>query len=1178
MAQKKALPAPVDRPLQKAYLREFTGWSTAYPPGNSDPTSCRVMENVWVKRNGSIAVRPGLRYASYAQIPDTDTVVDGVTGVAFDKPFVGSAEPFYLWDGTKALLVAVREDNGKVGFRAIIFTDPLQMVYELTDEKIGFYCPQGVETLEFSAATRYVSYLQIDNKILAMSDTGEALRYFSVGTEKVAKLMYEVGVPEWSDEHKPVVMHPNAAWISKNAYTVRQNVMPNPSFEAGFAYWNKSDNVFWQIARDGRTGGQSLQMWTRPERTNYATSPLHNVSATGTAGWHRGKGDPVLDKDGDWMKIYDAKGTDVFLAYSAKLAGIEEGKKYKLAFNFTLISDTLPRARLQFYRNNGSEIGDPIKFFPEQKDGRYVSPAVEAPNNAVFARIFLGANSTSKKASWIKVKHVTLCRASESTDFFSGASGTDFYWYGTANESSSLYWPVRDVTLTSNYVHTLPGQAVWGSVYAKSAAGPKTVKIVTSVYDRNFLLVGTSDVISGSVNGWTRQSASVAANANTVIARLQVTIKNVGPWQMVFLDDAMLEPVTTLGALPDYFDGSSPNTNQIVHSWADPNLPHMSQSIWTRTNFITDIPTAQTPNTNTLVSSDATKNTYKMGVFYTFETELGETAPSKISEIRMMRPPANWLWVLPNEANGNPTSTATATADLCADQIVGVVPQDVYTKALAFGAVRWNLYTFAWSDQEPVPVEAALAGTRELYPDAAARLSNTPLPYAKGGWINVTPARKITTDIVPLPTATNRVNYSTPPPARNGIVAGDRMVLVGDLKDQATIRWTSNRPGAYTQFTAHRGGGVKTLSSGNLNMPVAVTLWQNPQSVDTLTILCLGSDGTSSCYYMTPAELNSQSSYTAVMGFEETTNTPGTTSPYGALVHNNALFRPIDYALLKSTAQNYNINHKTLTDDIANMWGELQFKNWIVSAEHDNRLYFLVNNPQGEALEDGCLGNEVWVYDTAGGEKGTWSRFLVQAASLRLLDYGSKVFMGVIRPDGVYYFDPAARMDDYVMADGTVSQRPIPWFFEMNTQGSNRARDAWAHLQQVSVKFGGFEGRVRYGIRGRTVHGKEFEAYKVFDDFTVDPDSGLSWDIEDHLLVRRDLKEWYFSAGSVDDTPSSGAITFVQYRFTPTTVNVGYEYGSVETFEYGRDTREGESLYSTGGIPRPVQNRDWQRT
>ncbi len=51
---KKTVQAPIDKPLQKAYLREFTGWSSVYPPGNSEPTSCRLMENVMIKRNGSI--------------------------------------------------------------------------------------------------------------------------------------------------------------------------------------------------------------------------------------------------------------------------------------------------------------------------------------------------------------------------------------------------------------------------------------------------------------------------------------------------------------------------------------------------------------------------------------------------------------------------------------------------------------------------------------------------------------------------------------------------------------------------------------------------------------------------------------------------------------------------------------------------------------------------------------------------------------------------------------------------------------------------------------------------------------------------------------------------------------------------------------------------------------------
>ena len=1185
MPAKKSVPAPIDRPLSKAYLRQFTGWSTAYPPGLSDPASCRDMQNVMVDRSKGISVRPGLRYVSYIDTPDMHYDDVAAPGVAFDRPVVGTMEPFYLHDGSKALLFACREEDDTVGFRAMLLTDPNQIVYTITDTKIGFYIPQGVATLNFSSATKHVSYLQIDNKIMALSDAGESVRLFSVGAEKVAKRMNAITTPEWEDAHKAVVMHPEAAWISKLGYTVRRNELINPSFEAGTAGWTKGSTTSWEITRAESlpAGGTSLKVWTAPQRTNLATSPLHNVSATGIEGWHSGLGNPVLRAVGDDMRIYDEKGTNVFLARSAKLAGIEAGRKYRVAFDFDLSADALLRVRLQFYRNNGSEIGDPIKFFPDERSGRYVTPAIEAPSNAVTARIFVGGDSTKKKQSWVKVRNVMLCRANESTDMFSGASGAGYYWTGTANQSTSVYWPNQDITIVAARVSVTPGRPVTNTMHVKALSGvAKTTDLQLFLYDqhRTQLESGVTSASSGT-GAWTRisvSSESGIAPTNSVAAGLQITIRDVGPNQVFALDGGMIESdASTAGT---YFDGSTVSTTQLVHQWENPGAAHLCPSIQIRTVDPTAIPTAETPAANTVIangSSSADVNKYKMGYFYTFENEIGESAPSKITEVRMKRPQSNWLWEVPNAA-GEPSGTATEVADLCADQLVAVVPSSVYTEALSAGAIKWNLYTFSWSDQDPVPVEAQFAGSRELYPDQASRLSGNSLPYEKGGWINVTPSRRFTLDSAMLPTKDNRTNYSQPPRARTGIVAADRIVLVGDADDPGAIRWSSNRPGEYTKFTAGKGGGVKTLSSGNLHLPGAVVLWQNPQSVDTLTILCLGSDGTSICYYMTPADINAQTGSTQVMGFEETTNTPGTMAPYGALVHNNALYRPIDRSLLKSTAQNYNINHKSMSDDISNMWESLQSKNWIMSAVHDNRLYFLVNNPRGVPVEDGCHGNEIWVYDTVGKESGTWSRFLIQASGLRILEYGPRVYVGVMRPDGVYYLDPDARQDDYVMEDGNVGQRPIPWFFETNTQGANRAHDAWAHLQQVSVMFGDFSGAMRYGIRGRTVNGQNVSIEKQFEDLTPDRSTLMSWDVEDHLLVRRDMKEWYFFAGNVDGKAGSGSICHVQYRYTPVTVNVGYEYGSIETFEYGRNVLEGADVYSTNGIPRPVQDMEWERT
>ena len=82
---KKATPPPIDRPLSKAYLRKFVGWSTAYPPGMSEPTSLRVMHNCSITQDGALRIRPGMR-------------------AVFDKPadgeIVGTFEHFYIGQGS----------------------------------------------------------------------------------------------------------------------------------------------------------------------------------------------------------------------------------------------------------------------------------------------------------------------------------------------------------------------------------------------------------------------------------------------------------------------------------------------------------------------------------------------------------------------------------------------------------------------------------------------------------------------------------------------------------------------------------------------------------------------------------------------------------------------------------------------------------------------------------------------------------------------------------------------------------------------------------------------------------------------------------------------------------------------------------------------------------------------
>ncbi len=796
MPPRQKTPAPIDRPLSRAYLRNFAGWSTAYPPGVSEPTSLRQMENVVIHRDGRVGVRPGVRYCTFL----------GSEGAGTEYEFVGSFESFFLYTGDKALLLAVREigGDGKVQFRVGQFTgNPMQPLQILPLDAV-FILDTPEADLWFSSGTTYVKYLQIDNRILALSDNGEPARIFRVDNDKRAKVVKDVLYPEWSTASKLSV------WV------------PEPSALAGSA-------------------------------------------------------------------------------------------------------------------------GAP--------------------------------------------------------------------------------------------------------------PGPET-----------------------------------------------------------------------------------------------------------------------TPSTTSLQSSNAAANVYNFGFFYTFFNEVGESAPSQIRTIRLQRPWSQWssplaVWAGPDDGP-DPSEWS--------DQLIVALPlfplsafEDPFYDMAALG---FHVYMMTWSDQESVPIEAVRVGTRKwegVPRDPGAILTD----YAQNSWVRVTAAREINAVTMPRPEESTRTNYTLAPRAGNGVVAADRIVLVADPVNPGRISWSAGVQGDYFNFSAHRGGGFKTLTSGNLYVPAAVKLWQNPSSADTLTILTLGVDGYSTGYYMAPAQVASQSEAVNVMGFEETTATPGTVSPYGVEVANNALYHPLHDQLMKSTAANYNINHKSMTDVIANQWKQLVSKEKIVSCFYENKLYYLVNNPERELVE-GCMGNELWILDL-GSEKPTWARWIVSGISLRSIEFDGQVYLAIVQPGGISIFDSAQLVDEQFVG-GVLVERNIPWLIETNTQGANRAHDAWANLQQLNVTLGNFRGRLEYGVRGQDLNGKKVLVSKVVRDDNG-PGEGIErWDREDYLQIRHMMREWFFFAHSITEDLvegetlfSTGQINAVGYRYTPISVNVGYEYGSVETFEYGRSDLPLIERTTESGVPIP---------
>lgn len=1162
MPPKKAMiPAPIDRPLARAYLRQFTGWSTAYPPGLSDPTSFRIMENVMINKDTSARIRPGLRYLSYA-MPPTDVAA----GTPLGFVPVGSHEAFFLNDGSKAYLFAVRETDLTVGFRVLRPNTGGSVVQLLTDAGIDFVIPQGVAAINFTAATTYVKYLQVDNKIFALSDAGESMRLFTVGTTKSVRKILSIERPNWDVPDKLTVVQPAASWISGGVPTsTRTNLLLDPSF-ATLAWWNNSAYAAAEVSyAQFRTGTKSMKMVSKPTRTNLHSLPLSNPVLYGIGGWTVNAADGTLSSSAGYLRYDSDTGIAgrVHYVYSAKTDGIVAGKSYRIAFDIGYAQADIDVRRLvRYYASDGTQVGSDFLYTTSLHSGRYYSAALKAPASAVTMRLYIGGKINVSGSRYMSFKNVSIILDGESYAAMSGDDGANYFWTGAAGLSPSVYHPPVLVQNYEEKISIAPLAVITASFYARATVAGQAFRV--RLFWKN---VSGADIsnssgayIAPTTGGWLQASltATAPAGATTVTTYVEVTALPRG--EGVFVDSGLVEKSATLGT---DFDGDTVSTPTLGHAWtgaADNSTS--TEKTYTASN---SLPTPATPTANTLISTNVAPNlnAYNFGFFYVFSNEVGDCAASQVTVVKTQRAWAAWKWQTAN-ANSEPSGNETPDPTLTADQLVAYMPQDVFDQAIVAGATSWSLYMMTWSDQDSVPVEALKVSERKL---TATSMRVT------DGWGRVTPQNNIFNDTATLPTEGNRYNYSNPSNAGQGLVAADRMILVKDPTNLALIRWSSNHQGHYTDFSANRGGGYKTLTSGNLYIPAAVKLWRNPQAVTTLAILCAGTDGHSTGYYMTPGDVTSQSDLTKVMTFEETTATPGTTSPYGCESMNNSLIHPLDDQLMKSTGSYYNISHKSLSELIYLDWQQLQDKNKIVSSQLNNRIYYIVNNPKGADLLPGCNGNEIWIIDSGGDAASPWSRFLIQAQSLRTIEFGGKVFMSVVTNDGIYYLDPLYDRDDYVNA-AVIAQQFIPWRVETNTQGANRAHDVWAHLQQMLITMGFFQGSMNWGLRSWDVHGKPVNINKIYRDLNP-PDTVnlLPFDIEDSLFIQKDVQQWYFYAGSIVEngvvSRSFGQINTLQYRYAPLSVNIGYERGSIETFEYGRATVNDADRNTDAGVPQP---------
>src|SRR5690606_12354042 len=93
------------------------------------------------------------------------------------------------------------------------------------------------------------------------------------------------------------------------------------------------------------------------------------------------------------------------------------------------------------------------------------------------------------------------------------------------------------------------------------------------------------------------------------------------------------------------------------------------------------------------------KNRYNFSFFYTISNELGESAASQMTSIKVQRPWTAWQWLDPNGVD-------TDDPELCLDQITVTMPPEVFEAAVSAGATHWTVYYYTQGPSDGPPVTA----------------------------------------------------------------------------------------------------------------------------------------------------------------------------------------------------------------------------------------------------------------------------------------------------------------------------------------------------------------------------------------------------------------------------------------------------------------------------------------
>lgn len=368
--------------------------------------------------------------------------------------------------------------------------------------------------------------------------------------------------------------------------TMRQNVIPTPSFESGIGVWTAYDaqTSIAQSSTQAKFGSNSLKI--TPVATTVTNLVLDPTFSAGITGWLAASGMNSVSPTSGTLRGDGSSGSAGNSYIQSPEWAVTANKAYYFSMKLTPFvgtsagdwSSTNVGFLIRYYNSSHVQVGSDVNVSGSVASGSTVTRtgAVTSPAGAAFVRVFpfMSRAYNTPFATYfadLTVDNVMVADASVPF-FYGGAVDTTTYqydWTGTPNASTSTRRTIvknagAKVSITGL---TPSGQYTFSGYYYGVSGGGAKAKMAYLFSDVAHTTGSSSPTVT-ETNAWQRHSITFTVPSGETSVELDVLFDNMGVTGDRFIDALLLEE----GSIPgggEYFDGTTSNiTATSLGTWS----------------------------------------------------------------------------------------------------------------------------------------------------------------------------------------------------------------------------------------------------------------------------------------------------------------------------------------------------------------------------------------------------------------------------------------------------------------------------------------------------------------------------------------------------------------------------------------------------------------------------------